>query len=77
MSELSKPWVRVVPVPVALSTIWLPLQESTDLLDVVPPAALERPARRFNGSTFTLRTLVQYYLHDVVHHLHDVGADQE
>ncbi|WNB85705.1 DinB family protein [Cellulomonas sp. ATA003] len=45
-----------------------------DLLDAVPDAARERPARRSNGSTFTLRTLVQYYLHDVVHHTHDVAA---
>ncbi len=28
---------------------------------------------RSNGSAFTLRTLGQYHLHDVLHHLHDVG----
>jgi DinB superfamily len=38
------------------------------------PADLDRPGRRSNGSAFTVRTLGQYYLHDVVHHLHDVGA---
>jgi hypothetical protein len=34
----------------------------------------ERPGRRSNGSVFTVRTLGQYFLHDVVHHLHDVHA---
>ena len=35
---------------------------------------LERPGRRSDGSVFTVRTLGLYYLHEVVHHLHDVGA---
>ncbi|OLT52088.1 DinB family protein [Cellulosimicrobium sp. CUA-896] len=34
----------------------------------------ERPGRRSNGSVFTVRTLGQYFVHDVVHHLHDVRA---
>ena len=34
----------------------------------------ERTGRRSNGSFFTVRTLGQYFLHDVVHHLHDVHA---
>ncbi|GAB2462647.1 DinB family protein [Xylanimonas ulmi] len=42
--------------------------------DAVGPQRLERPGRRSNGSRFTVRTLGQYFLHDVVHHLHDVGA---
>lgn len=37
-------------------------------------ASAARPGRRSNGSVFTVRTLGQYFLHDVVHHLHDVGA---
>ncbi|WP_298455455.1 DinB family protein [uncultured Cellulomonas sp.] len=45
-----------------------------DQVEAVPDDALDRPARRSNGSRFTVRTLVQYYLHDVVHHTHDVGA---
>ena len=32
-----------------------------------------RVGRRSNGSVFTVATLGVYYLHDVVHHLHDVG----
>ena len=33
----------------------------------------DRPGRRSNGSRFTVATLGAYYLHDVVHHLHDIG----
>jgi hypothetical protein len=33
-----------------------------------------RTGRRSNGSVFTVSTLARYYLHDVVHHRHDVGA---
>ncbi|MGW6128656.1 DinB family protein [Cellulomonas sp. NPDC055163] len=40
----------------------------------VPDDAWERPGRRSNGSVFTTRTLGAYYLHDVLHHLHDVRA---
>ncbi len=42
--------------------------------DAVGPAAWGRPGRRSNGSPFTVQTLGQYFLHDVVHHLHDVHA---
>ncbi|PJI93729.1 DinB family protein [Luteimicrobium subarcticum] len=35
---------------------------------------LDRPGLRSNGSRFTVLTLGQYFVHDVVHHLHDVGA---
>jgi len=43
-------------------------------LRAVPDDAWERPGRRSNGSRFTVRTLVLYFLHDVEHHLVDVGA---
>lgn len=33
----------------------------------------QRSGRRSNGSAFTVETLGRYHLHDVVHHLHDVG----
>ena len=39
----------------------------------VTPEQYERPGRRSNGSVFTVRTLGRYHLHDVLHHLHDVG----
>jgi hypothetical protein len=32
----------------------------------------ERPGRRSNGSVFTVDTLGRYFLHDLVHHAHDV-----
>lgn len=34
----------------------------------------ERRGLRSNGSEFTVLTLAQYFLHDVVHHLHDVNG---
>ncbi|HEX5917455.1 MAG TPA: DinB family protein [Nocardioides sp.] len=37
------------------------------------PAA-HRPGVRSNGDRFTVASLGSYHLHDVVHHLHDVGA---
>ncbi len=40
--------------------------------DSVADDAWSRSGRRSNGSTFTVLTLGQYFLHDVVHHLHDV-----
>lgn len=33
----------------------------------------QRVGRRSNGSVFTVASLGTYYLHDVVHHLHDIG----
>ena len=45
-----------------------------DRFDAVEPGDEDRPGRRSNGSVFTVRTLGQYFVHDVVHHLHDVRA---
>lgn len=60
----------------------LPSEVSTQLVDAgrvvaetfagVPAGAWHRTGRRSNGSTFTIATLAQYFLHDVEHHLHDV-----
>ena len=47
-------------------------ERTADGFDAVPADAWERTGRRSNGSVFTVRTLGQYFLHDVVHHLHDV-----
>lgn len=33
-----------------------------------------RTGRRSNGSAFTIASLGRYHLHDLVHHVHDVGA---
>jgi hypothetical protein len=40
--------------------------------DGVPADAWNRTGRRSNGSVFTVGTLAQYFVHDIVHHLHDV-----
>ncbi|MCF4123567.1 DinB family protein [Antribacter sp. KLBMP9083] len=42
--------------------------------DGVGAGQWERTGRRSNGSVFTVGTLGQYFLHDVVHHLRDVNA---
>ncbi|TDZ77972.1 DinB family protein [Mycobacteroides salmoniphilum] len=39
----------------------------------VPKSALHRRGRRSNGSVFTVETLGLYFVHDPVHHLHDVS----
>lgn len=49
-------------------------EQVAERFDSITAADLDRPGRRSNGSVFTVRTLGQYFLHDVVHHLHDVGA---
>lgn len=45
-----------------------------DQLDALGPEQWERTGRRSDGATFTVGTLAVYLLHDVVHHLWDVGA---
>jgi hypothetical protein len=42
------------------------------VVEAVPGDAWQRRGRRSNGSEFTVTTLLQYFLHDAVHHLHDV-----
>lgn len=49
-------------------------RELADDYDEVRGDAWERRGLRSNGSHFTVLTLGQYCLHDLVHHLHDVGA---
>jgi hypothetical protein len=41
------------------------------------PDQLDRTGRRSDGSEFTVVTLLQYFLHDVVHHLWDVTGQQD
>jgi hypothetical protein len=38
---------------------------------------LGRTGRRSDGSEFTVVTLLQYFLHDVVHHLWDITGQQD
>jgi hypothetical protein len=45
-----------------------------DRFDAVEAPQWSRPGLRSNGSEFTVESLGRYSLHDVVHHLWDVGA---
>jgi hypothetical protein len=45
------------------------------LYATVTGATRGRRGLRSNGDEFTVESLGRYHLHDVVHHLHDVGAD--
>ena len=47
---------------------------SAAAFDGVSGTQWDRSGRRSNGSVFTVSTLATYFLHDVEHHLHDVGA---
>ena len=44
-----------------------------DRLDTVTTADLGRAGRRSDGSAFTIESFARYFVHDPVHHLHDVG----
>ena len=41
----------------------------------IQAAQLDRLGRRSDGNEFTIESLGRYHLHDVVHHLHDIGWD--
>jgi hypothetical protein len=43
-----------------------------DAFATVPVADRERVGRRSDGARFTVTTLARYFLHDPIHHLHDV-----
>lgn len=45
-----------------------------DAFAAVPDDAWQRPGLRSNGSRFTVESLGQYFVHDVVHHLNDVDG---
>lgn len=44
------------------------------IFDSVEPGQWNRAGRRSNGSSFTVDSLARYFIHDVLHHLADVGA---
>lgn len=61
--------------PAEVSTeLTLACQTVADALDAVTDDEWARTANRSDGSTFTVLTLGRYLLHDVMHHLHDVGG---
>ena len=48
-----------------------------DRIRAMTPADLERTGVRSNGDEFTVETLLQYFLHDIIHHLWDVTGQQD
>jgi len=44
-----------------------------DRFDALDEAQWQRPGRRSDGVAFTVATFAVYFVHDVVHHLHDVS----
>jgi hypothetical protein len=49
-------------------------RQAADAFDKVGDDEWTRTGRRSNGSVFTVETLGRYFVHDLVHHRHDVGA---
>ncbi|MFJ5859812.1 DinB family protein [Pseudarthrobacter sp. NPDC092439] len=49
-------------------------QQVADSFAAVRESDWGRTGLRSNGSEFTVLTLARYFLHDVVHHLHDVDG---
>ena len=47
-----------------------------DRFDTVRDATWDRPGRRSDGARFTVETFARYFLHDIVHHLHDVAPGE-
>ncbi|MCW2786826.1 MAG: DinB family protein [Marmoricola sp.] len=49
--------------------------DTAGLFAVVREDQWARTGRRSNGSFFTVDSIGRYYLHDVVHHLHDIAPE--
>ena len=49
-------------------------ERTAEIFERVPAGSWERTGVRSNGSRFTVATLATYFLHDIVHHLHDVAG---
>lgn len=47
-------------------------QALAQALDDVAADQWSRPGRRSDGASFTVETFARYFIHDPVHHLHDV-----
>lgn len=45
-----------------------------DRFDTVGESQWPRTGFRSDGAAFTIDTFSRYFIHDIVHHLHDVGA---
>jgi len=49
-------------------------EDAASAFAAVGPAQWGRRGLRSNGSEFTVLTLSGYFLHDLIHHLHDINA---
>lgn len=45
--------------------------------DAVHDDQWERPSRRSDGATFTVETFARYFIHDPIHHLYDIGEQDQ
>src|SRR5580765_3799042 len=72
--DLTAPWVEVLARAVVAGELAAAASSWSDLYAGVSGTQWGRPGIRSNGSTFTVLTLGRYGLHDLAHHLWDVGA---
>jgi hypothetical protein len=49
-------------------------EDAAAAFGAVPPEQWARCGLRNNGATFSVLTLSGYFMHDLIHHLHDVDA---
>jgi hypothetical protein len=47
-------------------------EKLADAFDAVPDDAWQRTGNRSDGAHFTIETFARYFVHDPIHHLHDV-----
>ena len=50
-------------------------QRVADRFEALTPEQWQRTGRRSDGASFTVASFSRYFVHDVIHHLHDVGGD--
>jgi hypothetical protein len=48
-------------------------EELAAAFDAVRPEQWRRTGSRSDGAQFTVETFARYFIHDPIHHLHDVG----
>ena len=48
-----------------------------DIFDSVGDDQWQRTGFRSDGAAFTIDSISRYFIHDIVHHLHDVGAPRD
>jgi len=64
---------RTTSPDVAIAQLEREAEATASAFDAVAGARWRRPGRRSDGASFTVETFAVYFLHDVVHHVHDVA----